>query len=395
VSDLPGCRVGSTAGCDGEFPKVLWEFSDTADLDVNGEPDLGWTWSKPAIARIAIYNSSNENEPDDIFVAFFGGGWDENEADETGRYIYGVDLEDGTILVKEYIGVDVPGGVTALDSDNDGFHDRIYFGDSDGSVWRIKYPPPTDEDATGPEVGLAADGRPGVLTRIFDFRTAFPGFADRQEFFTRPVPVPALFDGAEYTWALALGSGDRANLETEDGSINHFFFLIDHEGDAPLGISSLFPISYADLNGSFDCSGLGQEPLVPPYYGWYLSLRENEKVMFDASVIKGYIFFPTFDPSTLTATNPPNQCETASGTQNLEDRAVECRAAGIGRTYKLWYECGLGEDTEHNDIITGQEIVDIDGEAEVWSAGTDPKIVPPIEELQMSREHSVTNWRQE
>ena len=56
-SDFPGCRDGQTAGCSGdEYPKVLWELSDTEDQDTNcpgglsGDDcapywDLGWTWS--------------------------------------------------------------------------------------------------------------------------------------------------------------------------------------------------------------------------------------------------------------------------------------------------------------------------------------------------------------
>jgi hypothetical protein len=370
----------------------LWEFTDTGDSDINGTADLGWTWSKPAIARIAIYNSTTPEQPDDVFVAFFGGGWDKNEADETGNFIYGVDLETGAVLVRENVEVDVPGGVTALDSDVDGFHDRIYFADSNGGVYRLQYPPPTSSDATGAEAGVLADGRPGVLTKIFDFHTDFP---DRQEFFTRPILVPANFDGSSYTWGLALGSGDRANLDREDSGFDHFYFLIDAEDGATRGIGSLVAVDYTDLTGGFDCTGLAEQPLTPPKYGWYLSLRENEKVMFDASVLDGYVFFPTFDPSTATATNPPNSCETSSGTETRADRAVECRASGIGRTYRLWYECGLGEYTEHNDIITGQEVVDIDGESSVWSATSDPKTVPHKDDVLMNREHTVTNWRQE
>jgi len=61
----------------------------------------------------------------------------------------------------------------------------------------------------------------------------------------------------------------------------------------------------------------------------------------------------------------------------------------------LWYECGLGEYTEHNDIITGQEVVDIDGESSVWSATSDPTTVPHKDPVLLNRQHTVTNWRQE
>ena len=115
------------------------------------------------------------------------------------------DIETGATEVKELIGVSVPGSPTILDSDSDGFHDRIYFGDSDGSLWRISYPEPDDPASTG--VNAA------TLTRIYDFRG---DFADRQKFFMRPVIVPAGFDGQSFTWALAIGTGDRANLQRDD-----------------------------------------------------------------------------------------------------------------------------------------------------------------------------------
>jgi hypothetical protein len=46
----------------------MWEFTDTGDSDGNGEADLGWTWSTPSIARIAVYNGTTPGEPKDTYV---------------------------------------------------------------------------------------------------------------------------------------------------------------------------------------------------------------------------------------------------------------------------------------------------------------------------------------
>ncbi len=163
VSTFPGCLDGTASGCDAEYPHLLWEFHDVdsstgvpndddggcAAAGFSGAQcppyyDLGWTWSKPAIARIGIYfeDALGNVAPKDVFVAFFGGGWDATESDLTGNYFYGIDIETGATLLKENIGVSVPGSPTILDSDSDGFHDRVYFGDTNGTMWRLQYPSP-------------------------------------------------------------------------------------------------------------------------------------------------------------------------------------------------------------------------------------------------------------
>ena len=412
TDQFPGCLDTGT-GCVDEYPKVLWEFKDVDDTDSNcpyAPPtsiqcspywDLGWTWSKPAIARIAI--NDDPNPPDDVFVAFFGGGWDRTESDRTGNYIYGVDIATGNILYEANIGVAVPGSPTALDSDIDGFHDRIYFADSNGGIHRLQFPSPDDAASTGADAG--------TLTRIFDFRATFGtgGFTDRQRFFTRPVMVPALFGGSGYTWAMALGTGDRANLDRYDDvndPVDHFFFMLDVGDATTRGRADLVAVNYDELNGDFDCTAT-DSPLDPAVgnYGWYLSLRPNEKVVFDASVINGHVLFPTFDPTPgeFASHNVPDECvPTAGGTPTptatpnvaFGGEEVICKAAGVGRSYDLWFECGLGEYGENNDIYTGIEDYTIGGTTYVTfteSSFTEGE----TEEFPNVTGHVVTNWRQD
>jgi hypothetical protein len=425
---FPGCLDGTDSDCDGEYPKVLWEFADTTDADGNclAAPDcspywdLGWTWSKPAIARIAIYNGTDPTSPDDVFVAFFGGGWSRNQVmynngtpldtsddylvDTTGRHFYAVDIATGTVLKKWAMGqYGVPGSPTALDSDVDGFHDRIYFGDSDGGVFRLTYPGPGDVAATGVDLGAGH-----VPKRIFDFRAGFAGggFPDRQQFFTRPVTVPALFGSSGYTWALALGTGDRANLEVMDGSnpIDHFFFLLDVGDDVTRGKNDLVAVNYDELDGTEQCDGK-DSALNPDNgdYGWYLSLRPNEKVVFDASVINGHVLFPTFDPTpgVFATHNAPDECEPGGGgtpspteTPDPSFGPALCKADGLGRAYDLWFTCGIGDYSENNDVYTGVEDYTIGGTTYVTyteSHFTEGE----TEEFPNVTGHVVTNWRQD
>jgi len=423
VSDFPGCRNGG-GSCSGEYPRVMWEFEDTSDADTNCPGglsgvqcapywDLGWTWSKPAIARIAVYNSSAPSQPDSQFVAFFGGGWDQTESDSTGNFFYGVDIETGNVVYKYNTSVSMPGSPTALDSDIDGFHDRIYFGDSDGSVWRLEFPAPNDSTHTGADAG--------TLTRIFDFRLDFP---DRQRFYYRPVMVPALFGGSGYTWGIAMGTGDRPHLSREDTGFDHFYFLLDDGQSTAKGATDLVAVNYDELEGFGDVDGPCTSTALDPAngsYGWYLSLREKEKVMFDATVVNGHVLFPTFDPTDdVAAHNVPNQCGTSGNggdddgdgdgvTDDIDNcpgtpegfevdefgcSEVSCNASGLGRFYDLWFTCGLGEYTETNDIITGSETYTIGGTTYVSFTGSN--FSPPVtEEFPNATGHVITNWRQE
>ena len=140
-------------------------------------------------------------------------------------------------------------------------------------------------------------------------------------------------------------------------------------------------------------------------YGWYLSLRPNEKVVFDASVINGHVLFPTFDPTPgeFASHNVPDECvPTAGGTPTptatpnvaFGGEEVICKAAGIGRSYDLWFECGLGEYGENNDIYTGIEDYTIGGTTYVTY--TESQFTEgETEEFPNVTGHVVTNWRQD
>ena len=417
-SVYPGCLDGTDVDCSGEYPRVIWEFEDTDDADANcpAAPcddyfDLGWTWSKPAIARIAYYDDTEPTDTNDVFIAFFGGGWDRTEQDRTGNFFYGVNIENGDIVYKSNMGVAVPGSPTALDSDIDGFHDRIYFGDSDGQIYRIEFPRPIDADwsTTGEPVVLhslptpATIPDPGLETALFDFRADFVG--DRQQFFTRPVMVPALFDGAGYTWAIAMGTGDRANLDTfldPGGLVDHFFFVLDFGDSTTRGAADLLEVT---IDGEGDITDVcneasGIDTALDPAngrFGWYLSLRPNEKVVFDAKVINGNVLFPTFDPTpdVIATHNPPDLCgEPPPEPPPGEELEAVCAASGLGRSYNLWYECGMGDYSEVNDVITGSEDYTIGGTTYVGWTGT-TTTPPETEEFPNVRGHIVTNWRQE
>jgi hypothetical protein len=348
--------------------------------------DLGWTWSKPAIARIAIHNAGEPTNPDDTFVAFFGGGWDKQESDLTGNFVYGVDIETGAIVYKQPIGVSVPGSFAALDSDLDGFHDRIYFGDSNGSLWRIGYPPPNDPASTG--VGAA------TLTRIYDFRA---DFAARQQFFMRRSSCLPSSTARAFTWAITLGratartcsSRTATSAPTSSCSTSATTTRtaqpvgFDYGADRRLLVRHQRPRSG---NGSF---------------GWYMTMRPNERTTFESTVISGHV---CSRPSSRATTWSPATRPTSVGAAVAAVAAAWWRGgadpdgpdlprAGIGRVYDLWFQCGNGTTTEFNQFITGNTGYTISGTTYVTFPRTSRS--PATQEFVNPTGYTVTNWRQE
>lgn len=200
----PGClgspsSVQSTtaAGCDGdsagnatEYPRILWEFNDTqtngvpdpianppADLDAAGSPgagapDMGETWSTPALGRIELpcgntftvgsTTCTNDSAPNNVhaclennkdacedkYVSIFGGGFDSNRQNSSGNWIYVINVENGNVLFKANSGQNasktaiyfgsIAGGPLAIDYNQDGYLDAVYFGDLNGNMWRMR-----------------------------------------------------------------------------------------------------------------------------------------------------------------------------------------------------------------------------------------------------------------
>ncbi|MEX2131721.1 MAG: PilC/PilY family type IV pilus protein [Pseudohongiellaceae bacterium] len=111
---------------------VLWEFDDGDDAD------LGFTFGKPQIAKMANGD----------WAAIFGNGYNNTAADGTASttghgVIYVVDIQDGSIIKKfdtEVGTVGTPNGVATpllIDSNGDFVVDYIYAGDMEGNMWKM------------------------------------------------------------------------------------------------------------------------------------------------------------------------------------------------------------------------------------------------------------------
>ena len=117
-------------------------------------------------------------------------------------------------------------------------------------------------------------------------------------------------------------------------------------------------------------------------------------------MIDGYIEFPTFDPTdgVVAVHNVPDQCGSDPPPEDGEgddgEPEVVCTSSGLGRVYKLWFKCGLGDYTETNTPIMGGTVT-TDG---TTTTTYYPTINPDEEAEQHDYDHPgnhvVTNWRQ-
>src|SRR5213076_754386 len=107
--------------------------------------------SKPGLGRICVTRNGAGACTDERFVAVFGGGFDRERKNRRGNWLYVVDVETGTVLMKanSSCGVNAAAGCTPvyfgsipsepalLDTNSDGVADVVYVGDVKGQLWRV------------------------------------------------------------------------------------------------------------------------------------------------------------------------------------------------------------------------------------------------------------------
>ncbi len=251
-------------------PEVLWSIDNT-------HPDfleLGQTWSTPTIAEL----------DNDIVVAIFGAGYDINRdsdltPDLVGRGIYVVDAIMGNLIWKYTVSEDasmdssIPSDVTAVDTNDDGYVDRLYVGSLSGKMWRFDLP--------------GSDFAQWTAKIIYD---------GQRKIFYRP---DILFED-EYD-ILIWGTGDRANPKRKD-VINRIYMLKDRD------VSALTELDLVDVTSSENTSTVAN--------GWYINLSTNpgEKVLAPPVTFYGSSYLTTFTPGAGDEADP---CYLSEGTARL------------------------------------------------------------------------------
>ena len=313
-------------------PKLLWHIEG----GVPNSPfeELGQTWSTPTLSKMQDGIDGN-GKPIVKDVLVFGGGYDEDyDRDGTqdpgdgvnmGRAVYVVEAltgnkrfeivdssgttDSGTLAI---LTDSVPAQVQVLDLYDDGIMDRLYFSDVVGRVFRV------DFDNSGTTTSLYGGG---VVATLGDAAEIARDCTDETELQCRlfynslDVAVMTGFPRSPYI-QLAMGSGFRAH--PKNTTIQDRFYVVYDEKVLNLidtdDYGSEYGYSESDLanvstiaSGTYDTVSSDLTAILTDAskHGWYVNMNQSlgEKVLSESVTVGGQVFFTTYAPIQVGATN--------------------------------------------------------------------------------------------
>lgn len=308
-------------------PKLLWKY----DASTTGFGNLGESWSDPQFAKVRVGSESK-------LVAFFGAGYDINEDGRfgatgtfpaiitqaqgngnvtssgatavesrptpVGRGVYALNIaslssggaptmvsspsklweyNSSTNTAMQY---PFPTDITVVDTDSDGYADKVYAADTGGRLWRFNVKDSSTSNWTGNIIFSA-------------------GSSSGRKVFYRP----AVSVEKDYTM-VALGTGDREhplNLAVVDR-----MYLIKDRGQTSannITESNLLDVTTNELQGA-STSTTRQDELLATLasssnYGWFIRLPNvGEKVLASPLLLNKMAFFTTYTPNTVIVSDP-------------------------------------------------------------------------------------------
>ena len=309
-------------------PSFVWSITTggTSSDNANNFSRLGQTWSEPVVARIRCTGCVESSRT----VLIFGGGYDAGLDDNfgliagrpnRGNAIYIVDADTGKIVlwighaavlasgtlpaipasgadieVKDML-YSIVVKPTVLDSDGDGFMDRVYVGDLAGQVWRVD---------------LAADGENAVVGKLADISDS-EVLADQRRFHYAPAVVQVKDEtystNSEYDY-IVIASGDRASPLATTAQDRLYAFrdyqITPMDGDAD-GVATNYPVGNSGAIKESDLidvtarvlSGAEDSDLedIRDSQGWFFSFTaDGQKGLSSPVVLRGELFLTSYLP---------------------------------------------------------------------------------------------------
>lgn len=362
-------------------PKILWRIQG-GDADNDGTDNdtfyhLGQSWSTPQLGSIRINNVPTK-------VLIFGGGFDTKQddpdgggatediyvEDDVGRAIYMVNAETGeriwwagsdpdADLVISDMKNSIPSDVAVVDTDSDGWTDRLYVGDTGGRMFRIDIEETPSTAGTPPASwgGMIADLGAGAVSDDAGTPKNEQTQANRKFFY--PPDVVMVENGNNDYLAIAIGSGARNHPSypvTGDTAVEDMFFVLRDPNiiNRPAGNDYAYGI-YVDSAGDILYDATDNEVMssveatrntaiqdMESAKGWYIRLEhEGEKALAQAITFNYQTMFTTFEP------------------QDIDLATCQART-GIGRLYALNLRNGTPvswtfDENEEDDQLTTED----------------------------------------
>jgi type IV pilus assembly protein PilY1 len=284
---------------DTKNPQYLWEFPKSTDAATLAK--VGQSWSEPTIGRVKIEDGNNNLI--ERWVAFIGGGYDPSEKIDKdaiiGKVFLVIDMKTGEII-KEFSGLDgmthaFAASPTAVDTDFDGYVDKVYIGDLGGQMWVF--------NVSFDEISKKSNSQ---WTGKILFK-APGGTAEKHPIYYQP---SVAFDQHATLWVF-FGTGDREDPNNKNNSKERFYAVKD---DGKGNKDGKYPLQEGDDLSDVTGNNTFTQP-KDPLKGWYIKLDKSEKVLAKPSVFNRLLYFTTYTPTSTNA-GQPESCE-APGNSNL------------------------------------------------------------------------------
>jgi type IV pilus assembly protein PilY1 len=262
-------------------PKFLWEFPKSTDTATLAK--VSQSWSEPAIGKVKIEQGGGLVEK---WVAFVGGGYDPYDEKKpnqaiVGNVFYVIDIMTGNII-KEFSGLtfmmhSFPAPPTAVDTNADGYVDKVYIGDLGGQMWIFH----VSFDAINKTSNSRWYGE-----RLFQAPLALTPLEKHNIYYQAAVA----FDRKGNPWVY-FGTGDRESPTDTTNPAERFYAVEDDGKDT-------YPRT--EYNDTLkDVTDLNTFSLDQTKKGWYIILEKQgikrlEKVLGKPTVFNKLLYFTTY-----------------------------------------------------------------------------------------------------